>query len=416
MLQWLLLTVLCSIAAVVVSVPFIRRLDAPRPGTESDGKSPTDAPATVVSRRLTAIETQRLAVSIAGVVVLGAVGLYALTSTPTFESPAPGRTAAPAEPSNEGSDATSDLRKFAESIPEPSAVAANTTGSSNADGKGPQAVAGVDEMIERLATRLKQDPKDANGWRMLGWSYFNTQRYSEAAGAYAKAIELQPDLAALKTARGEAMVRAAKDVVTPEAVTVFDDALKQDPKDPRARYFKGLAKEQSGDKKSAVEDWLAILKESAPAEPWWAELRKRTAELGKEIGVDLSGLPPEPAGSASGGILERLQQEGAGGGDGQVAAPAGTGGPSADDVKNAEAMPDGDRQAMIRGMVDRLAERLEKSPRDAEGWIQLIRSRSVLGETGKAKAALQKAWETFADAPVEQARIAAAAKDLGVER
>ena len=71
---------------------------------------------------------------------------------------------------------------------------------------------------------------------------------------------------------------------------------------------------------------------------------------------------------------------------------------------------------MIRGMVDRLAERLEKSPRDAEGWIKLIRSRSVLGETDKAKAALQKAWEVFADAPAEQERIAAAAKDLGVER
>ena len=146
-------------------------------------------------------------------------------------------------------------------------------------------------MIERLANRLKQDPKDANGWRMLGWSYFSTQRYSEAADAYAKAIELQPEVAALKTARAEAMVRAAKDVVTPETMALFDDALKQDPKDPRARYFKGLAKEQAGDKKSAVEEWVAILKESAPAEPWWAELRKRTAELGREIGADLSGLP-----------------------------------------------------------------------------------------------------------------------------
>ncbi len=35
---------------------------------------------------------------------------------------------------------------------------------------------------------------------------------------------------------------------------------------------------------------------------------------------------------------------------------------------------------MIRGMVDGLANRLEQQPRDAEGWIKLIRSRVVLGD------------------------------------
>jgi cytochrome c-type biogenesis protein CcmH len=42
-------------------------------------------------------------------------------------------------------------------------------------------------------------------------------------------------------------------------------------------------------------------------------------------------------------------------------------------------MPPGDRAAMIQSMVDSLARRLEQSPRDADGWIKLIRSRVVLG-------------------------------------
>ncbi len=415
MLQWLLLTVLCSVAAVIVAVPFIRRLDVPRDKSEGDAKSAAEVAAAGRAHQLSALEVQRLAVSLAGVVVLGSVGLYALTGNPNLELSAPGRTAAPAAAPDTGSDATSDLRKYAENIPEPAVAAATINTGGKADAQDPQAVAGVDEMIERLATRLKQSPGDANGWRMLGWSYFNTQRFAESADAYAKAIELQPEVAALKTARGEAMVRAAKDAVKPEAMALFDEALKADPKDPRARYFKGLAKEQAGDKKGAVEDWIAVLKDSAPAEPWWAELRTRTAELGKELGADLSALPPEPAGAASGGILARLQKEGAGG-DGQAALPQADRGPSADDVRSAEGMADGDRQAMIRAMVDRLAERLEKSPRDADGWIKLIRSRSVLGEADKAKAALQKAWDAFADTPAEQERIAAEAKGLGVER
>src|SRR5690349_13007110 len=34
----------------------------------------------------------------------------------------------------------------------------------------------VSTMIDRLAARLEQAPDDVRGWRMLGWSYFNTER------------------------------------------------------------------------------------------------------------------------------------------------------------------------------------------------------------------------------------------------
>ena len=42
----------------------------------------------------------------------------------------------------------------------------------------------VDTMIEKLATRLKESPEDIKGWKMLGWSYFQLARYSEAAAAF----------------------------------------------------------------------------------------------------------------------------------------------------------------------------------------------------------------------------------------
>ena len=61
----------------------------------------------------------------------------------------------------------------------------------------------VETMIRRLATRLQQNPNDAEGWRMLGWSYFNTNRYAEAATAYDKAIALDPGNAKLVAARDE---------------------------------------------------------------------------------------------------------------------------------------------------------------------------------------------------------------------
>ena len=56
----------------------------------------------------------------------------------------------------------------------------------------------VSTMIERLAARLETAPEDIKGWRMLGWSYFNTARYKQAATAYARAVELDPNSAELK--------------------------------------------------------------------------------------------------------------------------------------------------------------------------------------------------------------------------
>jgi cytochrome c-type biogenesis protein CcmH len=66
------------------------------------------------------------------------------------------------------------------------------------------------------------------------------------------------------------------------------------------------------------------------------------------------------------------------------------------------------------GMVDGLANRLERSPRDADGWIKLIRSRVVLGESNLAKQALARGLEVFADDGPERDRIAAAALQLGL--
>jgi cytochrome c-type biogenesis protein CcmH len=46
---------------------------------------------------------------------------------------------------------------------------------------------------------------------------------------------------------------------------------------------------------------------------------------------------------------------------------------------------------MIRGMVERLAERLRDEPDDAAGWRRLARAYEVLGEADKARDALAHA-------------------------
>jgi cytochrome c-type biogenesis protein CcmH len=69
----------------------------------------------------------------------------------------------------------------------------------------------VNTMIERLAARLQSAPGDIKGWRMLGWSYFNTGHYRQAAAAYARAVELDPNSAELKLSYQEAKAKAQGD-------------------------------------------------------------------------------------------------------------------------------------------------------------------------------------------------------------
>jgi cytochrome c-type biogenesis protein CcmH len=452
MTLWAILTIMTSAAAVFLATPFLRRLDQRQEEGRDievyrdqlsevekeaaagliDGDQAERA-STEIKRRLLAADRARgpslarfslgernfAAVAIAGIVVLGSVALYAMNGSPELPSARAG----------------ASLQVGASSVDQ---LAAATTGSGSPglpqspsqNGSQPR-LGTVDEMIGRLVDRLNRNPNDAEGWRMLGWSYFNTERFAQAATAYAKAIELNPQAADYHSSRGEALVRAADGLVTAEAKTEFEQAVRLETNEPRARFFLGLAKEQTGNKQAALDDWIAILNDTDSADAWVNDLKQRVAELGKETGVDVVKRLNRPDAASSGSLLGMMQRQEQAPATPNVAVPnvappiaapaiaappisAPSRGPSAADVRNAESMQPADRMAMIQGMVDRLASRLSQSPRDVDGWIRLMRSRQVLGEADAAEETMRLALDVFKDAPQEQDRISAAARELGL--
>lgn len=80
-----------------------------------------------------------------------------------------------------------------------------------------------------------------------------------------------------------------------------------------------------------------------------------------------------------------------------------------------EAKASPEQDAAIRAMVDGLADRLERSPQDVEGWARLMRSRVVLGEGEVAAIAFRKALEVFKDDAAASDKITAAAVALGLK-
>ncbi len=90
-------------------------------------------------------------------------------------------------------------------------------------------------------------------------------------------------------------------------------------------------------------------------------------------------------------------------------------GPSEDQVAAAQDLPPDQRIAMIKGMVERLAERLGKDGSDIEGWLRLVRSYMVLGERERALAAAGDARRALAAEPDKLKRIDELVKGLGLD-
>jgi cytochrome c-type biogenesis protein CcmH len=154
------------------------------------------------------------------------------------------------------------------------------------DAAGNQMLAEINGMVERLAAKLKAEPNDPKGWRMLGWSYVQLGRVKEGIDALARAVTLDPDNAALRSQYGEALVQDADGTVTPDALATFDEALKRDPKDPRARFYKGLNLVQSGKDKEAFDLWIQIIRDAPKDAEWLPGLRAQAQELAAKLKLD----------------------------------------------------------------------------------------------------------------------------------
>ena len=184
----------------------------------------------------------------------------------------------------------------------------------------------------------------------------------------------------------------------------FEEVLAINPNDERARFFKGVAKAQTGDNLGAIDEWIALYKIAPADAEWTSDLRIRIEESAKQAGLDVTARLAEA----------RPSVVAAKGPDGAASGAAPTPGPTVADVESAKQLKPEDREHMVAAMVDRLAGRLEASPKDADGWIMLMRSRMVMNDAENARAAFEKAKTVFADEPETQKRIMQAAQAMGV--
>ena len=259
---------------------------------------------------------------------------------------------------------------------------------------------GVDDSIAKLEQKLANNPEDAEGWRMLGWSHFNIGAYLKAAEAYRKATQLSPNNADYWSSLGESLVQEATGPFADEAVAAFRRALAIDPQDPRARYFLGVQKDLIGDSKGAINDWIALLNDTPKGAPWEQGVRDTLEKVAREHKIDVSGrmVASAPTRMPSSPATDAIP------------------GPTASQLAQASSLPLSQQQAMVSQMVESLERKLAADGKNEAGWLRLMRARMVMGQADKARQARDKALQRFQADKAAVARINDAADALAIPR
>ena len=113
-------------------------------------------------------------------------------------------------------------------------------------------VAAIAGMVEGLAERLKANPEDIDGWRMLARSYAVLNRPSQSAAAYGEVVQRDPE-AALISARGEGQLTGL-----PELKKALDEINARDNNDPLSLFYLGVLARENNNPEKAQTYWRRL--------------------------------------------------------------------------------------------------------------------------------------------------------------
>lgn len=137
----------------------------------------------------------------------------------------------------------------------------------------------VEDMIAALAAKLEANPDDPEGWYMLGRSYAAINRYTAAADAYRRAIELVGDDAELLSSYADLLVMTHNGEFNDEVGELLNRAIKADPGHAKSRWLLGHWKARRGDTGGAVEQWQLALAALPPGSDNATAIQRQISEL-----------------------------------------------------------------------------------------------------------------------------------------
>lgn len=126
----------------------------------------------------------------------------------------------------------------------------------------------VEGLVARLEQRLKEEPDDAQGWRLIGPVYLQLGRYGDAINAFGRIMQIEGRDADALAGLGEALTLSGDGMVPAPARQAFEAALGVDPTHARARFYLALSKAQAGQFEQALTDWERLLADAPEGAAW----------------------------------------------------------------------------------------------------------------------------------------------------
>lgn len=116
-----------------------------------------------------------------------------------------------------------------------------------------------EEIIAILEQRLEQDPEDNRAWLILAQAYSALGRHDEAADTLEGLRERIGDEPGLLVRLANTLAMANDGLLEGRPARLIEQVLEQDPDNPSAMWFAGLAANQRGDYREAVDYWERLL-------------------------------------------------------------------------------------------------------------------------------------------------------------
>lgn len=201
----------------------------------------------------------------------------------------------------------------------------------------------IEAAVARIETALTANPDDLRGWKVIAPAYVGLGRYAEAGNAYRRVIALSAPTADLQTSLAEALLLAAGEAGSPEAMDLLRSAAASDPAHSMSRLYLAAELTRGGNYPEATTAWTEAIALAKGDEPWLAAAQQGLA-VAQNDGVDPTAAQ---------------------------------------------------QSEMIGQMVGGLAARLASDGGSIEEWTQLVRAYLVLGDMAKAQAAMDDAVAAY---------------------
>lgn len=151
----------------------------------------------------------------------------------------------------------------------------------------------INQMVDRLAERLKANPEDLAGWARLARAYKVQGRLPEAEQAYLKAGKLVDEDPDLLTQYADVLGMRAGNNLEGRPLALVKKALALNPKHPAALMMAGSAAFRRSDFAQAIVHWENVLTVLPPASSDAAQVRAEIAEARTKGGSAVQ-LKPKP--------------------------------------------------------------------------------------------------------------------------